>query len=208
MNEDTDICYSSAVELAGRIRLFRAPFGESLRRAASMPRSAWGMTLAHAAVGVVVAGITASSVWQTEIVRVMKPGDSAEMAGYTVAFAGVREVRVGNYLARRGQFTVSEGGVAIATLWPEKRVYLPQRTPTTEAAIRTTWFADLYIVLGDPDEKGGHAVRLYHNPLVPWIWIGAVLMFLGGAISLTDRRHRVGAPRRSARPPAARPAEA
>ena len=199
---------ASLLEVAGRVRLFRAPPAESLRRAASMPRSAWGMTLAHAAAGVVVAGITASSVWQTEVIRVMKPGDSAEVAGYTIGFAGVREVRVGNYLARRGQFTVSEGGVAVATLWPEKRVYLPQRTPTTEAAIRTTWFADLYIVLGDPDEKGGHAVRLYHNPLVPWIWIGAVLMFLGGAISLTDRRHRVGAPRRSVRPPAARPAEA
>ena len=118
------------------------------------------------------------------------------------------QVRVGNYLARRGRFTVSEGGAAVATLSPEKRIYLPQRTPTTEAAIRTTWFADLYIVLGDPHGEGGHAVRLYHNPLVPWIWIGAVLMFLGGMISLTDRRHRVGAPRRSVRPAPPQPAEA
>ncbi len=195
-------------EVGGRIRLFRVPIAESLRRAAAMPRAAWGMTLAHAAAGVVVAGITASSIWQTEIIRVMKPGDRVEMAGYTIGFAGVSEVRVGNYLARRGRFSVAEGGVAVATLWPEKRVYLPQRTPTTEAAIRTTWFADLYIVLGDPQGGNAHAVRLYHNPLVPWIWIGAVLMFLGGTVSLTDRRHRVGAPRRSARPAAARPAEA
>ena len=197
---------ASLLEVANRIRLFRVPVDESLRRAAAVPRCAWGMTLAHAAAGVVVAGITASSVWQTEIVRVMKPGDRADVAGYSIGFAGIREVRAGNYLARRGQFTVSEGGVAVATLWPEKRVYLPQRTPTTEAAIRTTWFADLYIVLGDPHGEVGHAVRLYHNPLVPWIWIGAVLMFLGGMISLTDRRHRVGAPRRSAPPPASPPA--
>ena len=194
-------------EIAVRVRLFSAPPGESLRRAAAMPRSAWGMTIAHAAAGVVVAGITASGVWQTEAIRTMKPGDRAEVASYTIEFAGVREVRAGNYLARRGHFIVSEGGVAVDTLSPEKRVYLPQRTPTTEAAIRTTLFADLYIVLGDPDGRGGHAVRLYHNPLVPWIWIGAVFMFLGGMISLTDRRHRVGAPRRSVRPAAARSAE-
>ena len=199
---------ATLTEFSGRIRLFRAPLRDSLRRATTMPRSAWGMTLAHAAAGIVVAGITVSSVWQTEVIRVMKPGDRVEVAGYTIGFDGVREVRAGNYLARRGRFVLSEGGVAIASLWPEKRVYLPQRTPTTEAAIRTTWFADLYIVLGDPHGEAGHAVRLYHNPLVPWIWIGAVLMFLGGAISLTDRRHRVGAPRRSARPAPAQPAEA
>ncbi len=200
---------ASVREVAGRIRLFRAPFGESLRRAGALPRSAWGMTVAHAAAGVVVAGITASSVWQTEVVRVMKPGDRAVVAGTVIGFAGIREVNAGNYLARRGEFIVYEGGAAIATLRPEKRVYLPQRTPTTEAAIRTTLLADLYVVLGDPDGKGGFAVRLYHNPLVPWIWIGAILMFLGGAISLTDRRYRVGAPRRTtaAGPAAARPAQ-
>ena len=85
-----------------------------------------------------------------------------------------------------------------------------QQTTTTEAAIHTTWFADLYAVLGDPAEPQagsetqttasgaqGWVIRIYHNPLVPWIWVGAVLMALGGLVSLTDRRLRIGAPTRS-----------
>jgi len=82
-------------------------------------------------------------------------------------------------------------------LTAERRFYPVRNMTTTEAAIHTTWFADLYAVVGDADEKGGWTVRLYHNPLVPWIWVGAVLMALGGLVSLTDRRHRVGAPARA-----------
>ena len=80
---------------------------------------------------------------------------------------------------------------------PSASLEIRQRRNTTEAAIYTTLFADLYAVIGDPNGKGGFAVRLYHNPLVPWIWIGALIMFAGGGISLSDRRHRIGAPRRS-----------
>ena len=83
-----------------------------------------------------------------------------------------------------------------------------QGTDTTEAAIRTTWIADIYVAIGDPAPAGGIAVRIYHNPLVPWIWLGAVIMVAGGLVSLSDRRHRVGAPsraRRNSRP--AQPAE-
>ena len=199
---------STLWEFAGRIKLFRGTIGETLRRAAGLPRSAWGMMIAHSAAGIVVAGITVSGVWQTELIRYMKTGTQVEMSGYTILFKGVREYRASNYVARRGEFLVSRGGVVIATMRPEKRVYLPQRMPTTEAAIRTTLFADLYIVLGDPNKSGGYAVRLYYNPLVPWIWIGAILMFLGGMVSLTDRRHRVGAPRRSARPVSGQAAQA
>ena len=85
----------------------------------------------------------------------------------------------------------------MAELRPEKRFYPVSQTPTTEAAIHTTWLADLYAVVGDADGTGGWSARLYHNPLVPWIWLGAVVMALGGAVSLSDRRHRVGAPRRA-----------
>jgi cytochrome c-type biogenesis protein CcmF len=91
---------------------------------------------------------------------------------------------------------------------PENRFYPVQGTETTEAAIRTTFFADLYAVIGDPVEgdPGAFAVRLYHNPLVPWIWTGALLMVAGGLVSLTDRRHRVGAPSRASRRAQAQPA--
>jgi cytochrome c-type biogenesis protein CcmF len=95
---------------------------------------------------------------------------------------------------------VARNGRPITQLEPEKRRYPVEGNNTTEAAIYTTWFADLYVVLGDPDGKGGWVIRAYHNPLVPWIWGGAILMFFGGLVSLSDRRHRVGAPRRSAAP--------
>ena len=95
-----------------------------------------------------------------------------------------------------GAFEVTRGGRAVAGLFPEKRVYPVSGTPTTEAAIHTTLLSDLYAVLGDADGEGGWSTRIYHNPLVPWIWLGAVTMALGGALSLSDRRHRVGAPRR------------
>ena len=84
-------------------------------------------------------------------------------------------------------------------LYPEKRKYWVQTMDTTEAAIHTTWIEDIYIAIGDPAASGGLAVRIYHNPLVPWIWIGAAVMVVGGLISLSDRRHRVGAPNRARR---------
>jgi cytochrome c-type biogenesis protein CcmF len=155
------------------------------------------MTIAHAALGVVVAGVTASSAWQTEKILVMTKGDRVELAGYSFAFAGVKEVAGPNYTANRGTFEVTLDGRDVARLTAERRFYPVRNMTTTEAAIHTTWFADLYAVVGDADGKGGWTVRLYHNPLVPWIWVGAVLMALGGIVSLSDRRHRVGAPARA-----------
>ena len=73
----------------------------------------------------------------------------------------------------------------------------------TGVAIHTNLLADVYAVIGDPDGKGAYVLRLYHNPLVPWIWLGAAAMALGGLVSLTDRRHRIGAPARRRRRDAA-----
>ena len=93
----------------------------------------------------------------------------------------------------------------MARLNPEKRFYTGENGAATGAAIHTNLLADVYAVIGDPDGKGAYVLRLYHNPLVPWIWLGAAAMALGGLISLTDRRHRVGAPaRRRQRDAAAR----
>ena len=191
------------IEWAERARLFRAPFGESMRRAAGLPRAAYGASVAHAGLAVAVAGIVASTAWQSEHIGVMRPGERAVIAGYEVVFAGVRAVQGPNYSARQGRFAISRGGRSVAVLEPEKRVYPVTGTPTTEAAIHTTWFADIYAVLGDPDGKGGWTVRLYHNPLVPWIWVGAIIMVLGAGLSLTDRRLRVGIAARAASVPGA-----
>src|SRR3546814_11937113 len=103
-------------------------------------------------------------------------------------------------MADRGTFTVTRNARPVAILEPERRLYLVQQRETTEAAIHTTGFADLYAVVGQSDDRGGWAVRLYHQPGVPWIWAGVALMVIGGVLSLSDRRLRVGGRRRRLRP--------
>ena len=112
-------------------------------------------------------------------------------------FDGAEQIDGPNYRALQGSFSVFKGKDKVTVLLPEKRSYPAENSTTTEAAIHTNLYSDLYIVLGDADGKGGWATRIYFNPLVPWIWVGAILMAVGGALSLTDRRLRVGAPRRS-----------
>jgi cytochrome c-type biogenesis protein CcmF len=202
------VIVGAKVEFASRIQLFRVPLGDSVRRAFGLPRSFYGMSIAHAALGIVVIGITASSAWQTELIKVVQPRESVELAGYVLHLRDVREVRGPNYVAQVARIDVYRGKVLeggprlplVTVLEPEKRRYPVEGNNTTEAAIYTTWFADLYVVLGDADGKGGWVIRAYHNPLVPWIWVGCLVMFAGGLVSLSDRRHRVGAPRRSAAP--------
>jgi cytochrome c-type biogenesis protein CcmF len=189
----------SAVSLAERTSLFKIPFVDTLRLALNLPRSAWGTAIAHSALGIMVAGITASSSWQTERIQVMNPGDSVELAGHQVTFKGAGTVPGPNYTALRGTFELASGGKTIKILSPEKRSYPAEKSTTTEAAIHTTPLADVYIVLGDADGKGGYATRMYYNPLVPWIWAGVIFMAIGGMVSLTDRRLRVGAPKRAGR---------
>ena len=199
-------------ELVERIRLFRVPLGSSLNRLRHLPRSAIAMTIAHGALGIVVLGITASSAWQTERILIMAPGESTEIAGYRITFEKMARVPGANYMADRATLVVTRGGKPVTTLYPEKRRFSDPPQVTTEAAIHTTLLADLYVVIGDRQTaaegkgKTGWTVRIYHNPLVPWIWIGALIMVLGGLISLTDRRHRVGAPRTARAPPQASPA--
>ncbi|MBM3487642.1 MAG: heme lyase CcmF/NrfE family subunit [Alphaproteobacteria bacterium] len=188
-----------AVDLAARLGLGTVGARDCLRRAAKLPRSAWGMAVAHAGLGVVVAGITASAHWQVEELRLLRPGETVALASYAVTFDGARQVRGPNYSAWEGRLVVRDGDRLVATLLPQKRFYPAEGQTTTEAAIHTTWLADIYVVLGKAEEGGAWSVRLYHNPLVPWIWVGAVVMALGGMLSLSDRRHRVGAPRRAAR---------
>ncbi len=198
------------VEWAGRIRLFRAPLGDSLRRARHLPRAAHGTALAHAGLAIAIAGMVGATNWKAEEVRTMRPGESVELAGYAYRFDGVEQVEGPNYSADKATFTVStRDGDFVTRLFPEKRLYPVQRMPTTEAAIHTTGMADLYAVIGDPDGQGGWTVRIFHEPMVPWMWAGALVMILGGAVSLSDRRLRVGAPARRRKAPAgAAPARA
>jgi cytochrome c-type biogenesis protein CcmF len=187
----------SLVELASRLQLLRVPLSRSWQRAQGLPRSAYAMTMAHVGLGVLVAGVTASSAWQSEAILVMKPGDRAAVAGYEFTLASIDESPGPNYVAKRATFDVTRNGAPVARVIPQKRFYPVEQQATSEAGIDTGLWRDLYVVLGDPVEGGeadAHTVRIYRNPLVMWIWGGVIIMGLAGVLSLSDRRHRVGAP--------------
>ncbi|MGH6892586.1 MAG: heme lyase CcmF/NrfE family subunit [Dongiaceae bacterium] len=190
------------IEFMERIQLFHGPIQRAFDRVRHMPRAAYGMTLAHTGLAIAVIGMTGAAAWKTEEIKVLHPGQSLVLQGYEFRLEGVAGVRGENYLADRAHFVVSRGGDFLADLYPERRQYLVQPIPTTEAAIRPSFLADLYAVIGEPSTtdggKGGWTVRVYHEPLVSWIWFGALVMVAGGITSLSDRRYRVGAPVRAA----------
>ncbi len=190
----------SLTELVERIRLFRVPLGHVWSRLRGLPRSSFGMTLAHLGLGVTVIGIVSVTAWRSESITVMKPGGSVDIAGIHVTFEGEKPRTGPNYTADAGDFTVKVGNREVTTLTSEKRTFQPDRRTTTEVGIHSFPTGDLYVVMGDSAPGGGRTVRMYFNPLAPFIWFGAVIMFLGGALSLTDRRYRVGAPRLARRP--------
>ncbi|MBP7002841.1 heme lyase CcmF/NrfE family subunit [Amaricoccus sp.] len=197
----------SAVEVAERVRLGRAPLGESLRRARNLPRADWGKAIAHAGLGLSIFGIACVTAWAREDIRAMAVGDSVAVAGYELRLDGVERREGPNYFADTGRVTVTRGGREVAVMTPERRVYPVQGMPTTEAAIDRGLTRDLYVTLGDPQHGGGWAVRTYVKPFANWIWLGALVMAAGGAVSLSDRRYRVGAPARRRPPAGLAPAE-
>jgi cytochrome c-type biogenesis protein CcmF len=161
------------------------------------------MTLAHGGMAIVIAGITGSNAWTAERIVDARPGDTVALAGYTIALDAVTQITGPDYTATRADMRLLRDGREIAALHPEKRFFPVENGNATGVAIRTNLLSDVYAVIGDADGKGGYTLRLYWNPLVPWIWLGAAAMALGGIVSLTDRRHRVGAPARRARERAA-----
>ncbi|MGE3719951.1 MAG: heme lyase CcmF/NrfE family subunit [Bauldia sp.] len=184
-------------EPAFRVKLGQAPLGDSLRRAYGLPRSVWGTMCAHFGLGVALFGIVASTAWQTETVVAMKPGESSLVAGRTVTLDSIIP-RIGpNYSETIARFVVADAGGRERILEPAKRVYAVRGTPTTESAIATIGPSQLYISIGDILTDGTTTVRVYWKPLITLIWIGPLFMILGGLLSLSDRRLRVGAPRRT-----------
>ena len=186
---------AALVEWCERVKPWSAG---ALVRARRLPRAAYGMTCAHIGLAVVIAGVTGATAWKQEHIQTMTPGASITVAGYVVRFDGATPVQGPNYSALRGRFVVSTSDRELAVLTPERRSYTQPQQQTTVASILTTPFADVYAVLGDPQETNGAFVtRVYFQPLVPWIWSGVILMGLGGLLSLSDRRLRIGAPRRA-----------
>ena len=173
-----------------RDRLARGE-GGFFAKMARLPRSYYGMQLAHLGVAVFIIGVTIVKGYQTEKDLRMDVGDSVAIAGYAFKFNGVTDVSGPNYRASRGVFEVSKDGKLLREMNPEKRIYLVSGTPQTEAAIDVGWLRDLYVSLGEPVSGGAWSVRVYHKPFVDWIWGGCVLMALGGIFAVSDRRYRL-----------------
>ena len=183
--------------------------GQGLRR---LPAGVYGMVLAHIGIAATVVGITVSSAYEDEIRLRMAPGDTTELAGYTFRFEGVTSQRGPNYEAAKGTVEVSRNGSPVVVLHPEKRHYLSGGKPMTEAGIDAGLTRDLYASLGQPlkgsGNSGAWSLRLYYKPFVRWIWLGALLMAIGGVVSLADRRYRVARRQEAAAPATGKPAPA
>ncbi len=181
---------------------YRAGFGKhplstAWSRFKGLPRSAFGTALAHFGLGVTVLGVVAVTTFETETVVEMKPGMTAEAGGYVVTFDGIRAATGPNYTEDQGHFTIRESGVEVADVWSSKRLYTARQMPTTEAGIVTFGLSQLYVSLGDPMADGGIVVRIWWKPWILCIWYGTLVMMAGGIVSLSDRRLRVGAPKRA-----------
>jgi cytochrome c-type biogenesis protein CcmF len=186
------ILCGAAADILDRSGAFRTRFGNALNRARNLPRSAWGAAIAHAGLGVTIAGIAGMGLATDTLVQ-LRPGERTALGGYEWRLEGVGDVAGPNWSARRATITVTQGGAVVAVMEADRRAFPVARMTTTEAAIHTNLFRDLYAVLGD-EREGAAVLRLHHNPLAPWIWLGALVMAAGGALSLSDRRMRVSAP--------------
>jgi cytochrome c-type biogenesis protein CcmF len=169
------------------------------------PRSMLGMAVAHFGIAVFVLGVAVTSAFSIEKDISVRPGERNEIAGYGFEFRGTKQIEGPNYTAAEGEIAVFDGDKQISILRPQKRVYRVQRNPMTESGIQPRLSRDLYVALGEPLGGDSWSIRMQYKPLIRLIWLGALIMALGGAIAASDRRYRVP---REAEAPARTGAEA
>ena len=170
------------------------PIARSLRRekgAAGISRSVLGMSLAHLGVGLFVIGVTVVTAFGVESDRALRPGESIDVAGYEFEMRQLRNVQGPNFSAIEAEVEIRKDGEYVATVRPQKRQYLVQQSPMTEAGIRAGLDKDLFVALGDQLGDGGWSVRVQYKPLIRLIWLGSLIMALGGIVAVSDRRYRV-----------------
>ena len=165
---------------------------ERLRQPGRIGGSFWGQHLAHFGLAVVVLGVTGVKSFEVERDVRMGLGDTVTIAPYAFRLVDMVDVNGPNYKASQAHVEVLKNDVVFDTLFPEKRRYFSTAMPMTEAAIRSDFWGDLYVSLGDPlpGDKPSWSMRVYHKPFVPWLWVGVLLMVLGGMVAAMDRRYR------------------
>ncbi|MFB3125254.1 MAG: heme lyase CcmF/NrfE family subunit [Woeseiaceae bacterium] len=165
----------------------------SWRRSPGTPRitrSAFGMSIAHFGVGIFVLGISIVQAFSVEADLRMAPGESVDVAGFSFELRELRNVQGPNFQALEGEIDIRKDGNFIGKLRPQKRTYLVQQSPMTEAGILAGWNRDLFVALGDPLGNGAWSVRLQYKPMIRFIWLGALIMAFGGIIAASDRRYQ------------------
>ena len=185
----------AATDIVERTMVLRLPPRASLSRAIGLPRSAWGTAFAHFGIGVTLLGIVSVTAWGSEHLAEVKQGGSIDIVRYRLTFDGILNHNGPNYQDVIGHFTVRRGSELIGVMEPSRRKFPDRDMATTEAALMSRGVSQLYLSIGDPNKDGSLPVRLYYKPYVLLIWLGALFMFFGGALSLSDRRLRIGAPR-------------
>ncbi|MCG8312211.1 MAG: heme lyase CcmF/NrfE family subunit [Pseudomonadales bacterium] len=175
-------------DIRQKVRHSKGGLIRGLRR---IPLSYRGMIVAHIGVAMTVMGVALVASYDVERDVRMSRGDSIDISGYTFVFQGVKEIKGPNFNAVEGDVEVFQQGTKIAHLQPQKRTYFVQRNVMTEAAINPGLFRDLYVALGEPIDDDSWAVRIYYKPFMRWVWLGALVMALGGVIAISDRRYRV-----------------
>jgi cytochrome c-type biogenesis protein CcmF len=186
-------------EILERVRAFRAPAAESWRRLVGLPRGAWGMTLAHLGLGVFVLGAVFETSWKVEAAETLPIGGALDAGAYHVVLQGIQAVEGPNYDAERAQLAVTRNGRPICAPAPERRFYPAGGQTTSEVGICYQGMSHVYVVLGERRESAAEPVwlvRAYWNPWASLIFIGPAIMALGGLVSLSDRRLRLGVGRR------------
>lgn len=179
------------VDIAGRTG--RGSIMQRFSRLIRLPGADWGKATAHIGMGVIIFGVAAITAWQQEDIRIAQLDVPYNVGNYSFELTSVSQVEGPNYLSTLANISVRKGVREIAILSPEKRFYPVAQMPTTEAAIRNGILRDIYVVIGDAQVNGGYTVRVYIKPFANWIWGGALLMALGGFLSLFDRRMRLAA---------------
>jgi len=187
-------------EIVERTRAFRVPARETWRRLTGLPRGAWGMTFAHLGLGVFVMGAVFETAWKVEAAEALRIGGAVDIGAYHVRLEDVRPVEGPNYDADRAAITVTRAGQPICRVAPERRLYTAGGQTTSEVGLCYRGASHIYVVLGERRAGGTYLVRAYWNPWASLIFAGPVLMGLGGLVSLSDRRLRLGVGRRKEQP--------
>lgn len=182
----------SFAEIASRSSFLRVGLSKGLARLRGLPRTMWGTAFGHLGLGVLLLGVVCVTAFEKEAVAELSAGEQLQIAGYEIRFDGLTPVTGPNFSENVATITVTSNGKLPFVMKPTKRFYQARGMPTTEAAIETIGFSQLYLSLGDQSKQGKAVIRAWWKPQITLIWLGTIFMVFGGVISLSDRRLRVG----------------